>query len=109
MPPTAPAQYPVLHSELRLLLSFLSDRPGHPLTIRTEDFNASAGHVKRFVTESFGMGMLTAAVQSHYGWQPSERSLANFDVLPTRLANLYPASGVRPGLPWPRDDARFRR
>jgi hypothetical protein len=55
------------------------------------------------------MGMLTAAVQSHYGWQPSERSLANFDVLPTRLANLYPASGVRPGLPWPRDDARFRR
>ena len=44
------------------------------------------------------MGMLTAAVQSHYGWQPSERSLANFDVLPTRLADLYPSYGVRPDL-----------
>ena len=44
------------------------------------------------------MGMLTAAVQSHYGWQPSERSLSNFDVLPTRLADLYPSHGVRPDL-----------
>ncbi|MGD0377931.1 MAG: hypothetical protein ABSB01_25575, partial [Streptosporangiaceae bacterium] len=44
---------------------------------------------------SFGMGMLTTAVQSHYGWQPSKRSLANFDVLPTGLADLYPSYGVR--------------
>src|SRR5258706_13973250 len=42
--------------------------------------------------------MLTAAVQSHYGWNPDERSLANFDVLPTRLADQYPSSGVRPDL-----------
>jgi len=66
--------------------------------MRIEDFKASAGHVKRFITESFGMGMLTATVQSHYGWQPSERSLANFDVLPTGLADLYPSYGVRPDL-----------
>ena len=98
VPARAPVKYRVLRSELRLLLSFLLDRPGDSLTMRTEDFKASAGHVKRFITESFGMGMLTAAVQSHYGWQPSERSLSNFDVLPTRLADLYPSYGVRPDL-----------
>jgi hypothetical protein len=98
VPARASVQYRVLRSELRLLLSFLLDRPGRPLTMQTEDFKASAGHVKRFIAESFGMGMLTAAVQSHYGWQPSERSLANFDVLPTGLADLYPSYGVRPDL-----------
>jgi hypothetical protein len=98
VPARASVKYRVLRSELRLLLSFLLDRPGRSLTMRTEDFKASAGHVKRFITESFGMGMLTAAVQSHYGWQPSERSLSNFDVLPTRLADLYPSYGVRPDL-----------
>ncbi len=98
VPARGPVKYRVLRSELRLLLSFLLDRPGRSLTMRTGDFKASAGHVKRFITESFGMGMLTAAVQSHYGWEPSERSLANFDVLPTRLADLYPSYGVRPDL-----------
>lgn len=98
VPAMVPVKYRVLRSELRLLLSFLLDRPGRSLTMRTEDFKASAGHVKRFITESFGMGMLTAAVQSHYGWQPSERSLSNFDVLPTRLTDLYPSSGIRPDL-----------
>lgn len=98
VPAKVPVKYRVLRSELRLLLSFLLDRSGQALTMRTEDFKASAGHVKRFITESFGMGMLTAAVQSHYGWKPNERSLANFDVLPTRLADLYPSSGVRPDL-----------
>lgn len=98
IPVKGAVNYRVLRSELRLLLSFLMDRPGRPLTMRADDFKASAGHVKRFITESFGMGMLTAAVQSHYGWQPSERSLANFDVLPTRLADIYPSSGVRPDL-----------
>ena len=98
VPAREPVKYRVLRSELRLLLSFLLDRPGRSLAMRTEDFKASAGHVKRFVTESFGMGMLTAAVQSHYGWQASERSLANFDVLPTGLADLYPSYGVRPDL-----------
>lgn len=66
--------------------------------MHSADFRAMAGHIKRFVTESFGLGMLTAAVQSHYGWEPDERSLANFDVLPTRLAGTYSSTGVRPDL-----------
>lgn len=98
VPAKATVKYRVLRNELRLLLSFLSDRPRHPLTMRTEDFKASAGHVKRFITESFGMGMLTAAVEGHYGWQPSQRSLANFDVLPTKLASEYSSHGIRPDL-----------
>jgi len=98
VPAKTSLRYRVLRNELRLLLSFLSDRPGRSLAMRTGDFMASAGHVKRFITESFGMGMLTAAVQSHYGWEPGKRSLANFDVLPTALAELYPSSGVRPDL-----------
>src|SRR5712691_7336326 len=91
-------KYWVLCNELRLLLSFLSDRPGHPLKMRAGDFAASAGHVKRFITESLGVGMLTAAVQSHYAWQGDYRSLANFDVLPLGLASEYPSKGVRPDL-----------
>jgi hypothetical protein len=69
VPAKTSLRYRVLRNEPRMLLSFLSDRPGRSLAMRTGDFMASAGHVKRFITESFGMGMLTAAVQSHYGWE----------------------------------------
>lgn len=92
-------RYRVMQHELRLILSYLSDRPGRALAIHSaEDFRASASHIKRLVTESFGLGMLTAAVQSHYGWHPDDRSLSHFDVLPTRLGALYAKTGVRPDL-----------
>lgn len=66
--------------------------------MRHREFKASAGHIKRFVTESFGMGMLTAAVERHYRWKLSDSDLSKFDVLPAKFASLYPASGVRPAL-----------
>jgi hypothetical protein len=90
--------YRVTQHELRLLLSFLSDHPGVPVSMRRREFKASSGHVKRFVSESLGLGMLTAAVERHYRWKLSDSDLANFDVLPAKLASLYPSSGIRPDL-----------
>jgi hypothetical protein len=90
--------YPVIQNELRLLLSFLVDDPGRPLTLRHADFQASSGHVKRFVSESFGLGMLTAAAERHHRWKLNVSGLHNFDVLPAKLADQYPGSGIRPDL-----------
>jgi hypothetical protein len=50
-----------MQHELRLLLSFLVDTQDRPLALRHGDFRGSSGHVKRFISESFGLGMLTAA------------------------------------------------
>jgi hypothetical protein len=66
--------------------------------MRRRGFRASSGHVKRFVSESFGLGMLTAAVERHYRWKLSDSDLANFDVLPAKLASRYSSSGIRPDL-----------
>jgi hypothetical protein len=98
VPATRPLTYQVMDNELRLLASFLLDKPGAPISVRHQEFKASSGHVKRFVTESFGLGMLTAAVERYYRWKLNDSDLANFDVLPTKYAGQYPASGVRPDL-----------
>jgi hypothetical protein len=90
--------YRVMQHELRLLLSFLMDVPGSPLTLRHGDFRASSGHVKRFISESFGLGMLTAAAERHHRWKLKDSDLHNFDVLPVKLAAQYPGSGIRPDL-----------
>src|ERR1700759_4083118 len=60
--------YDVSQLELRLLLSFLVEGPASPLTLRRDDFEASSAHVKRFISESFGLGMLTTAAERHYRW-----------------------------------------
>lgn len=90
--------YRVIRNELRLLLSFLVDAPGSPLTVRHSDFRASSSHVKRFVSESFGLGMLTAATERHHRWKLSGKGLYNFDVLPAKIAAQYPGAGIRPDL-----------
>ena len=90
--------YRVMQHELRLLLSFLVDEPGSPLTLRHADFRASSGHVKRFISESFGLGMLTAAAERHHRWKLNDSDLHNFDVLPAKVAADYPGSGIRPDL-----------
>jgi hypothetical protein len=97
VPASRPLTYQVMDNELRLLASFLTDTPGAPISVRHLEFKASAGHVKRFVTESFGLGMLTAAVERYYRWL-RDSDLANFDVLPSKYIDEYPASGVRPDL-----------
>ena len=90
--------YRVMRHELRLLLSFLVDEPGSPLTLRRDDFRASSAHVKRFISESFGLGMLTAAAERHHRWKLNDSDLHNFDVLPAKVAAQYPGSGIRPDL-----------
>ncbi len=90
--------YRVMQHELRLLLSFLVDELGSPLTLRRGDFRASSAHVKRFISESFGLGMLTAAVERHHRWKLNDGDLHNFDVLPAKVAAQYPGSGIRPDL-----------
>jgi hypothetical protein len=89
--------YSVTQNEQRLLLSFLMDEPASPLTLRHDDFQSSSGHVKRFISESFGLGMLTAAAERYYRWK-KDSDLYNFDVLPAKVASQYPASGIRPDL-----------
>jgi hypothetical protein len=98
VPLDSSVSYAVLQHELRLVLSYLPDQVDQPLCLRAAEFRASASHIQRFVTESFGLGMLTAAVESQFGWELSERSLEHFDVLPTALAGRYQATGVRPDL-----------
>lgn len=90
--------YRVMQHELRILLSFLVDEPGRPLALRRSEFRASSGHVKRFISESFGMGMLTAAVERHYRWKLNDSDLHNFDVMSAKVADQYSSSGVRPDL-----------
>jgi hypothetical protein len=90
--------YRVMQHELRLLLSFLIDEPGSPLSLRHADFRASSAHVKRFISESFGLGMLTAAAERHHRWKLNDSDLYNFDVLPAKVAAQYPGSGIRPDL-----------
>src|SRR5262249_55594211 len=52
----------------------------------------------RFISESFGLGMLTAAAERHHRWKLNDNDLHNFDVLPANVAGQYPRSGIRPDL-----------
>lgn len=98
VPLSKDASYRVLQHELRLLLSYLPGRIGSPLRLCKAEFQASASHIRRFVTESLGLGMLTAAVESQFKWQRDARALAHFDVLPARLVGRYQTAGARPDL-----------
>lgn len=90
--------YSVFLHELQILLSFLKDQAGTPLSLRHDEFGASSGHIKRLVSESLGLGMLTAATERHHRWQLNPNDMANFDVLPAKLAIQYPGVGIRPDL-----------
>jgi hypothetical protein len=91
--------YRVMQNELRMLLSFLTDVPGSPLTLRHDDFRASSAHIKRLISESFGLGMLTAAAERHHRWKLKDTDLHNFDVLPTanKPSHAVPKRGNPPG------------
>lgn len=91
-------RYRVLQHELRLLSSYLTDARMGRFALRHDDFRSSASHIRRFITESVGMGMLTAATQEVYRWSGNEHGIANFDTLPTNLAEEYGGPGVRPDL-----------
>jgi hypothetical protein len=92
-------RYRVLQHELRIILSYLSDEgSGNLLQLDVENFAATAGHIKRFVSESVGLGMLTAAVQEFFAWEFGPDAITNFDVLPGELKDEFGTGGVRPDL-----------
>ncbi|MFD7655107.1 hypothetical protein ACFV4N_14125 [Actinosynnema sp. NPDC059797] len=91
-------RYGVRLDELRLLANYLSVSPGRPVRLRQDDFRSSSLHVRRFVSESFGLGMLTAAVQAAYEWTAGVDALSSFDALPMTLAASFTKRGVRPDL-----------
>jgi len=92
-------RYRVLQYELRIILSYLSDGgSGSRLRLDEANFAATAGHIKRFVSESVGLGMLTAAVQEYFAWEFGPDAIANFDVLPGELKEQFGTGGVRPDL-----------
>lgn len=92
-------RYRVLQYELQIILSYLThDGSGSWLKLDGENFPATAGHIKRFISESVGLGMLTAAVQEFFSWEVGPEAIANFDVLPGELKDEFGTGGVRPDL-----------
>ncbi|WP_139233235.1 hypothetical protein [Micromonospora sediminimaris] len=85
--------------EARLLVSYL-DAPGvgNPLRLDDRAFGASSRHIRGFVSECSGLGMLTAASEVIFAWRQGVHDLHNFDALPMQLLRDYPAKGVRPDL-----------
>jgi hypothetical protein len=85
--------------EVRLLASYL-DAPsaGAPLQVDHRAFVASSRHIRGFVTESSGLGMLTAASEALFAWDNAAHALHSFDALPGRMLTAYQNGGVRPDL-----------
>ncbi|MFC4469315.1 hypothetical protein ACFPH6_33185 [Streptomyces xiangluensis] len=85
--------------EVRLLASYL-DAPsaGAPLQVDHRAFVASSRHIRGFVTESSGLGMLTAASEALFAWDNAAHALHSFDALPGRMLTGYQNGGVRPDL-----------
>lgn len=82
--------------EVRLLLSYLDTASGRgPLKLDHHAFASSSRHVRGFVSECSGLGMLTAAGEALFAWQDGKDSLHSFDALPKQLLRHYNAEGVR--------------
>ncbi|WP_132123233.1 hypothetical protein [Actinocrispum wychmicini] len=96
VPASGPVRYETRQHELRLVLCYLNSDPDGPIRLRDEPFRASASHIRRFVSESIGLGMLTAAVQAAY--QSQTTAIAHVDALPTALAGQYNPAKTRPDL-----------
>uniref|UniRef100_A0AAU1TWX5 Uncharacterized protein n=1 Tax=Streptomyces sp. NBC_00119 TaxID=2975659 RepID=A0AAU1TWX5_9ACTN len=85
--------------EVRLLASYL-DVPGTggPLQVDHQAFVASSRHIRGFVTECSGLGILTAASEALFSWDSAAHALHSFDALPGRMLTDYQAVGIRPDL-----------
>lgn len=84
--------------EVRLLLSYLGAHGGNALQLDQRAFAASSRHIRGFVSECSGLGVLTAASEVIFSWQHGAHGLHNFDALPRQLLWQYDAKGVRPDL-----------
>ncbi|GLX39848.1 hypothetical protein Sros01_59210 [Streptomyces roseochromogenus] len=86
--------------EISLLLSYIGgSSPGaQPLSVDCAALDSSSGHIKGFVSECTGLGVMTAASESLFNWVPGTDDLSSFDVLPAKLAGICAKTGVRPDL-----------
>jgi hypothetical protein len=81
--------------EMALVVSLFGHTPpGVPLT-RHRAFDSSSLHIRRFTTEVFALGSLTAAVSRN---DDALKPVAHFDILPQHLRHIYPQHRVRPDL-----------
>ncbi|MFE2726466.1 hypothetical protein [Kitasatospora sp. NPDC059327] len=89
----------VRNHEIGLLLSYLSgDTGAGPLGVDCGALDSSSGHIRRFVSECTGLGVMTAASETLFDWKSATDGLASFDVLPDKLLGAYAKTGVRPDL-----------
>lgn len=85
--------------EVRLLASYLvAPGTGGPLQVDHRAFVASSRHIRGFVTECSGLGMLTAAGEALFAWDSTAQALHSFDALPGRMLTDYRSVGIRPDL-----------
>ena len=95
-------RYRVLQYELQIILSYLTGNdPDDWLRLDADNFPGTAGHIKGFISESVGLGMLTAAVQDYFELELGKDPIANFDILPGELKKKVGGKGARPGTPRP--------
>ncbi|MER7439598.1 hypothetical protein [Micromonospora avicenniae] len=84
--------------EVRLLLSYLGAARSKALQLDHLAFAASSRHIRGFVSECSGLGVLTAAGEAIFAWKHGAHDLHNFDALPRQMLWQYDAKGVRPDL-----------
>ncbi|MEU5633788.1 hypothetical protein ACH47C_17560 [Streptomyces rishiriensis] len=85
--------------EISLLLSYITSSPGAgALGVDCSALDSSSGHIRRFVSECTGLGVMTAASEALFDWKPGANGLSSFDVLPGKLVGTYAKKGVRPDL-----------
>lgn len=85
--------------EISLLLSYIAGSPGTgPLGVDCPALDSSSLHIRRFVSECTGLGVMTAVSEALFDWKPGANGLSSFDVLPGKLVGTYAKKGVRPDL-----------
>ncbi|UQI47177.1 hypothetical protein M1P56_23940 [Streptomyces sp. HU2014] len=85
--------------EVRLLLSYLGvSKNGDLLRLDHRAFMASSRHIRGFVSECAGLGVLTATSEALFAWRDAQDPLHSFDALPSQLLRHYDTKGVRPDL-----------
>ncbi|GAB3881564.1 hypothetical protein GCM10029964_037860 [Kibdelosporangium lantanae] len=89
-----PVRYETRQHELRMVLSYLNLDQDEAMSLRDEPFRASSPHIRRFVSESIGLGMLTATLQAAYALHGAAALIP----LPTVLAGHVSATKTRPDL-----------
>ncbi|BBC30568.1 MULTISPECIES: hypothetical protein [Streptomyces] len=91
--------YRIRVHEARLLTSYLAAPSGLALQVDYSSLLATSLHVRRFISECAGLGVMTAGSEKLFSWKPGRDTLHSFDVLPPGpLQTKYGTFGVRPDL-----------